>query len=115
MGRRSTTGVHFYLEDGFLVRGTLDPVTALGLAVDHDDSFEIRYDAADCGRRDDTDPGPDEVAALADLCHELISTARPGLYRINVAGPDHWDGYAWFTGRATRPGRGVFEGVEFHA
>lgn len=27
---RSPRAVHFYIEDGFLVRGTLDPVEALG-------------------------------------------------------------------------------------
>lgn len=107
--------VHFYMEDGFLVRGTLDPCTALGWAVAEDDKFEVYYSAVDCARRDDsgTDPSPERIADLADLCHELIGTARPGLYRVNIASRDHYDGYAWFTGRVSKPGRGVFEGVEF--
>lgn len=112
---RSKIAVHFYLEDGFLVRGTLDPVTALGWAVAEDDDFELRYSAAEMACRNDSgdEPEPDQVAELADLCHELIRTAQPGLYRINVAPPDHWDGYAWFTGRVKNRGPGVFEGVEF--
>lgn len=112
---RSPRAVHFYLEDGFLVRGTLDPVEALGWAVGEDDQFELRYSPADCARRDDsgTHPEPEAVSALADLCHELHAGARPGLYRMNVAGRNHWDVYAWFCTRVRERGRGVFEGVEF--
>lgn len=115
MSARSRRAVHFYREDGFLVRGTLDPCTALGWAVGEDDDFELRYWVAEMARRDNSgdDPTSGQIAELADLCHELIRTARPGLYRMNPASREDPDGYTWWTGRVSEPGRGVFEGVEF--
>jgi hypothetical protein len=113
VSKRAKTAVHFYLEDGFLVRGTLDPHEALKLAVAHDDDFEMRYWCAEMAcRNDDDDPTADDVSALADLCHELIREARPGLYRIVPAQPDD-DEYSWFCRPASAPGRGVFEAVSF--
>lgn len=116
------TAVHFYLEDGFLVRGTSDPVTALGLAVAEDDEFEARYAAADAAHRNATEheqdgpPTAEEIDDLATLLYGLIERARPGLYRIrpaNRAERDYGDGYAWWTMYAKRRGPGAFEGVEF--
>lgn len=115
------TAVHFYLEDGFLVRGTLDPTTALGLAV-AEDEFEERHYAADVARRSETEdeqdgpPAAEEIADLASLLHSLIEGARPGLYRIRPANRSerhYGDGYTWWTMRVRERGHGVFEGVEF--
>lgn len=111
---RTKTAVHFYVEDGFLVRGTLDPHEALALAVAHEDYFEARYYVAECTRRDDDEenPLPEDVLYLGDLCHRLITEARSGLYRIVPAHPDD-DEYKWWTRQADVRGPGVFEGVEF--
>lgn len=115
MARRSKYAVHFYLEDGFLVRGTLDPVIALGLAVGEDYQFEETYWAASDGRRPEDptegDPTPENISDLAGLCHHLIRDARPGLYRINPAPRD--SEYTWFASRVTKRGPGVFEAVSF--
>lgn len=127
MSRSATSKreVHFYVEDGFLVRGTLDPHEALALAVGNDDDFELRYWAAEEAMRCqdctpdgkscnscDGDPPAETVAILGDLCHELIRTARPGLRRV-VPAPRDCDDYRWFVHPADARGRGVFESVEF--
>ncbi|ACU39379.1 hypothetical protein [Actinosynnema mirum] len=108
--------VHFFEEDGFLVRGTLDPREALRLAVAHDEDFEIAYQTAAEAGRDPDRPGatplPATVDELADLCHDLLAEARPGLYRIVPARPNN-HGYSWFCHTARERGLGVFEGVMF--
>jgi hypothetical protein len=116
---RPKTAVHFYLEDGFLVRGTLDPHEALKLAVASGEFEEHYWCAEESGREWDDDqlsPDPETVTALGDVCHQLLSESRPGLYRIVPVGPNDWrrdDGYAWMVHRAVRRGLGVFEAVEF--
>jgi hypothetical protein len=116
VAKRSKNAVHFYLEDGFLVRGTLDPQEALKLAVAHDDDFTERYWAAEeAGRmtdEPDENPNPDAITALANTCHELLADARPGLYRI-VPAPRDDDEYTWFCRPASTRGPGVFEAVSF--
>lgn len=116
----SPTAVHFYVEDGFLVRGTQDPTVALGLAVAEDDEFEARFYAADVARRNATEheqdgpPSTEEIDDLANLLHGLILTAKPGLFRmVPATAGDAEDGYSWWTVYAERPGRGTFAGVEF--
>jgi hypothetical protein len=113
MGVRSKYAVHFLIEDGFVVRGTLDRHEALAMAVGDDDNFELRYWAAEMARRDDSDddPTPEQVRALANLCHELISNARPGLYRWSIAQPRD-DARVWLM-PADERGPGVWQGVEF--
>lgn len=108
------TAVHFFVEDGFLVRGTLDPHTALALAVDDADSYQLGH-ACEMGVRpdDETDqPTVDDVRDLADLMHRYLASAQPGLYRIVPAGPDNYE-YGWFMWPAKERGPGVFEGVVF--
>lgn len=116
MAERSKYAVHFFTEgDGFVVRGTHDPHEALAWAVAEDDRFELSFWAAEMARRDNSgeDPSLEDIAALGDLCHELIATARPGLYRMNVAQPG--DEVSWWLMPADKRGPGVWQGVEFHA
>lgn len=119
MTTKQRTAVHFYLEDGFLVRGTLDPCAALGLAFAEDDDLRIGgFWQGDVQRHDDCtcEVEPDAVKAFADYLHGLVREARPGLYRIVPVGPNDWrrdDGYAWMVHRVNQRGPGVFEAVEF--
>ena len=106
---RSTVAVHFMTEGDILVRGTDDPVVALGHAV---------------GEIDDVTPGwfswdPTELWDLADAqdwCTSALSRARVGYYRIvnclpSSRGAD--EGWSWAMHYATGPGRGAFRGVYF--
>ncbi len=119
MATRPKYAVHFFTEDdGFVVRGTLDPHHALSLAVAEDGKFTERYWAAEeAARSDATDREPiaSEVDNLANLCHTLIQNAKPGLYRMNVASEgDREDmGINWWLRTAKQPGRGVWRGVQF--
>lgn len=58
------------------------------------------------------EPGPEEVAQLADLVNGFLTGATSGLWRIVPARPDD-DEAAWYIHRARSKGPGVFEGVEF--
>lgn len=111
---RTKTAVHFYVEQGFLVRGTQDPHTALALAVDDEQWYRLGYLAEVVGCRregNEFEATAEQVRAFGDELHELLATARVGLFRIVPAHPD--DDYQWFTRYATKRARGVFEGVEF--
>lgn len=111
---RTKTAVHFFLEGGFLVRGTLDPHTALKLAVEEADAYQLGYCCEMAQRPDDDsdEPDPECIRDLGDLCHALIANAKPGLYRIVPSPPDN-DEYGWFMWGANKRGPGVFEGVVF--
>lgn len=121
--RRAKTAVHFLNEgDGFVVRGTLDVQEALALAVAEFDNCECyQYDEMLAGvappRPGIGDPELDSAAVqeMADRCHEWLATARPGLYRMNIAPPGDREAYdvMWWLARCSRPGRGVWQGVEF--
>lgn len=107
--KRSETAVHIYREDGFLVRGTLDPMEALKLAIEEDEDCQI----AGYFTTPDWDViNPRDVDMLADILHGLLAAARPGLYRI-VPAPRDDDDYSWFARPVDARGPGVFEGVEF--
>lgn len=112
--------VHFYLEEGFLVRGTLDPMEALKRAVATDSEYRIGdYWAERAERVDDDNLVGDEakyVKLFGDHLHRLLQRAKPGLYRIVPVGPNNPladDGYAWVSKRVNQRGPGAFEGVEF--
>lgn len=108
--KRSKTSVHFLVEEGILVRGTLDPHEALRLAIDSNDGY--LYDCVrDVDRKAPIDPVM--ITAFGNHLHGLLSGAKPGLYRMNVAREDDWQGCAWYLGHGRQRGRGVFEGVTF--
>jgi hypothetical protein len=123
--KRSKFAVHFFTEgDGFVVRGTLDPHAALALAVaQFGEGEEYLYEDMLAGvapprpgiEPDDYEIDPDAVAAMADRCHEWIATARPGLYRMNVASAVDEDCYhvSWWFAWASQRGPGVWQGVLF--
>lgn len=123
MANRPSTAVHFFTEgDGFVVRGTLDPHEALALAVaEFDECEQWEYDAMLAGvappRPGINDPeiDPDAVREMADRCHEWLATARPGLYRMSIAPPGDREAYGvvWWLASCSKPGRGVWRGVEF--
>lgn len=106
------TAVHFLVDNGVLVRGTLDPHTALALAVTEGEPWQIGYACEMACRPEpgDDDASPAEVADLAELACRLLASARPGLYRI-VPAPVGDDEYGWYVRPARERGRGVFEGV----
>lgn len=116
---RKTTpqfAVHFFVEDGFLVRGTLDRMEALRIALDEGDGY--LYDRIEEIARPETgdpddEPKPEIVREFGEHLHALLADAKPGLYRFNVARDDNIDGVAWNLGYAKRRGRGVFEAVVF--
>jgi len=107
--KRTKTAVHIYREDGFLVRGTLDPMEALKLAIEEDEDCRIAgyYTTPDWDVID-----PRDIDMLADILHGHLATARPGLYRV-VPAPRDDDDYRWYVWPADARGPGVFEGVEF--
>jgi len=115
MGDRTRTAVHWFSEGGFLVRGTLDPHTALQFAVNEGEPWHLG-NAFEMGSRPDEEngdqPTSEEIGELRDRLHGYLSTAKPGLYRIVPAHPDN-DEYGWFIHPARTRGRGVFEGVAF--
>lgn len=112
---RPPTAVHFFLEDGFLVRGTLDPRTALKLAVEEADDYQLGTDfEMGCRPDNENEPVPERehIDGMNDACHAWLAEAKPGLYRIVPAGPNN-DEYGWFMWGANKRGPGVFEGVVF--
>ncbi|ALG07634.1 hypothetical protein [Kibdelosporangium phytohabitans] len=115
MTTKQRTAVHFFIEDGFLVRGTLDPHKALALALDDGDPYQFGY-ACEMAARPEYEteqPTVDEVRDLGDLMHTYLSGAKPGLYRI-VPAPPGDDEYSWVMHPVDERGRGVFEGVVFY-
>jgi hypothetical protein len=124
--KRSKTCVYFYREEGFLVRGTLDPMEALKLAIAIDSEHRIggywqdvivaeREGIEEFPPRRDGDPA-NWVRLFGDHLHALLAAAQPSLYRIVPVGPNHYladEGYAWLAQRADAYGPGVFKAVEF--
>jgi len=114
--KRAKTAVHFFRDNGsIIVRGTLDPQVALCLAMDEDEEpyvDDLMYKVAR-PRPGVGDPEPDaeHVQRFGDHLHELLRTARTGLYRMNVCRPG--EEYAWWLMPVDARGHGVFEGVEF--
>lgn len=115
---RTKTAVHWMSEGEALVRGTTDPVVALGLAMDE----------TDCGGwnwEDAVDPRPEphesdresigHALVAANFCFNRLDPKnhRIGWFRMNPCGPEHHDGWAWQLGEADGPGRGNFQGVIF--
>lgn len=119
MSARAKFAVHFFNEgDGFVVRGTLDPHMALALAV-AEDEFDDRYDHLLIAARprpgiSDPEPTPETIADLAEVLHEWLSRAKPGLYRFTPANAAERDDYiSWWLKPVNTPGRGVWRGVWF--
>lgn len=111
--KRSKTAVHAFTEGGFIVRGTLDPMKALSLAVDELDDYQFGnyiYDGCRPILDDVGDPTPEQIAGCADQIYALLAEARPGLYRFV---PTQDEDYAWYVRGAHQRGPGVFEGVSF--
>ena len=82
------------------------------------------------GEADDVDPGldlygvrpedgeviPEAVQGIADWCHRMLATARPGYYRKTHCLPNSngaWNGWTWQLSYANGPARGAFQGVYF--
>lgn len=112
--RRFKFAAHAYAEGGFVVRGTLDPMAALSVAVRQLDDYQFGnhiYDGCRPILEGEADPTPDQVRVCTEAVYELLANAKPGLYRFVPARPD--DEYGWFLRGAKQRGPGVFEGVEF--
>jgi hypothetical protein len=93
------------MEGGFLVRGTLDPVAALGLAL------------ADGGGDVVTVTSTDPVDSIAAGAYWWLRRARPGRYRVVPVNPRAFDDCTWRTWPCNPGGgrnqRGTFDAVEF--
>lgn len=110
---RDKYGVDFMSEGDFLVRGTLDPMEALRLAVEEDIDCVI---AGFYTTPEQEDLDPKDVQLLAEELHERLQKARPGYYRKVhcLPGSDgDWEGWTWQLNYASGPGRGAFPGVYF--
>lgn len=96
-------------EDGWLVRGTQDPHTALE-AVLRLDTCAVQDLLADAMRthRGDNPDDREWVARLGDLFHSLIADATPGHWRLVTSEALDAD-YEYR--QAERPECGTFEGV----
>lgn len=116
MARSSKTAVYWMMEGECLVRGTTDPVTALGLAMD--ETSNGGWDWED----ELTPPHPEERDAELDQAHARDTAAfcfnrlkpqnhRTGWFRRNIQAPD--SDYTWMLGEPDGPGRGNFQGVLF--
>ena len=115
---RSKTAVHWMSEGEALVRGTLDPVRALGLAMDATSNGGWAWEeAVDLPPAEDHVPGAELAHAMdtAAFCARRLDPAnhRAGWFRMNPVGPDHHDGWSWQLGHCDGPGRGNFQGVIF--
>jgi hypothetical protein len=112
--KRTKTAVRAYAEGGFLVRGTLDPMTALRLAVAELDDYQLGggvYDGCRPLYDGEKAPSREDAVWCGDALHTLLSTARPGRYRIVPAPRD--DDFDLYVRRADHRGRGAFDAVEF--
>lgn len=117
-GRRQKTGVSWLAEGECLVRGTTDPVTALGLAVEEtsnggwnwEDAFDERPDTSP-----DNVPGAEHAHAedAAAFCYQRLDPRNhsTGWFRKNVQAPG--GDYTWMLGQPDGPGPGNFPGVLF--
>lgn len=105
------------MNDGeVLVRGTTDPVAALGLAMDETSNGGWNWED------DLAEPDPEErdgerehalARDAAEFCAARLKPQnhRAGWFRINVQAPD--GDYSWMLGYEDGPGRGNFPGVLF--
>ena len=115
---RTKTAVHWMVEGEALVRGTTDPVVALGLAMDEttnggwhwEDAVEDRPEPHVADREIEA-----HALVAANFCFNRLDPKNHsvGWFRMNPVGPDHPDGWTWQLGRETGPGRGNFQGVIF--
>lgn len=122
---RAKTAVHFFREDGFMVRGVTDPVEAYRLALEEAmdtawDGQRIGYWAYDAAQpeTEGEDAYPDTEKGIAELADEVwtaINEARVRRCRIVPTGPDHPDGYAWMVWEQDDDARGpgIFTAVMF--
>jgi hypothetical protein len=121
---RTCYGVDAMSEHDWLVRGTDDPMRALELIVGELD--EVWWGDEMLGgvapprpgiEPDDYELEPTAIQAMADWCHTMLATARPGYYRKNPVAPNSWvgecEGWTWMLGYADGPARGAFLGVYF--
>lgn len=116
--RRQKTAVHWMAEGEALVRGTADPVTALGIAIGEASNGGWAWED-DLGPRPDQDPDNcpgAEHAHAADAAAFCFYRLKPqnhdaGWFRINPAQPG--GDYTWMLGHQDGPGRGNFPGVLF--
>lgn len=122
---RAKVAVHFFAEEGFMVRGVSDPVEAYRLAleaaIDSDwDGSRIggwAYDAGQPETEGET-AWPDtekDIAALANEVLDKINNARVRRCRIVPTGPDHPEGYTWMVWELDddAKGPGIFTAVMF--
>jgi hypothetical protein len=115
--------VYAMAEGETLVRGTLDPMEAVRLIVDHPEDtilddflWGVSREEDHNGERLRGDHDPELVQAMADKLHWMLAFAKPGLYRKNPVGRGTYadgNGWTWQLGHATAKGPGTFEGVWF--
>ncbi|MEA5367745.1 hypothetical protein VA596_50000 [Amycolatopsis sp., V23-08] len=108
--------VEWFVEDGFVVAGTLDPHVALAAAVADDDEFRVRYSAVEMGERSldaDDEPSAEAVAELGDALHQFIAEAVASRWHWFPASEEDREDYG--VTRWLRLGDGLdsFEGVAF--
>lgn len=121
--KASKTAVHFFMEDGFMVRGAPDVHEAYRLALDEceePNGMRIGYEAYEAHQAQDgeDDGWPDSAKGIADLADEVwtkIQGARVCRGRIVPCGPEDVEGYVWrFWGLADdAKGPGIFTAVVF--
>jgi hypothetical protein len=121
MAARSKIKVHFF-EEGFMVRGTDDPVEAYGLALEASDGSESgdnvggrAYTSLQIPEGDEQTPTAEEINQLADDVWTLVKGARTGRCRIVPSAPGDRNYCKWWVwpldDRAHGPG--VFTAVTF--
>lgn len=113
---RSKTAVHWMSEGECLVRGTTDPVKALGLAMEETSNGGWNWeDDLGAPHQDEPDPDIDRIHArdAAAFCFTRLDprSHRAGHFRMNVQAPG--GDYTWVLGYEDGPGRGNFAGVLF--
>lgn len=116
------TAVHFFREDGFMVRGVSDPCEAYRMALDEcdgEDGQRIGCEAYDAHQeRDGEGSWPisaEDIGSLADEVWSTIQNAKVQRTRIVPTGTDSHDGYAWLAWALSpdAKGPGVFTAVMF--
>jgi hypothetical protein len=124
-GKTARIAVHFFAEDGFMVRGVSDPCEAYRLALEEaiDSDWNGQriggwaYDAGQPEVEGETAwPNTEkDITALADEVWEKIKSARVRRCRIVPTGPDHPEGYTWMVWEQSddAKGPGIFTAVMF--
>ena len=113
---RSKTAVYWMAEGEALVRGTLDPVQALGIAMAGTDEGGWNWEDEFSERPDEHNTDRYIAAHAADtaaFCHGRLKPQnhRAGWFRKNVQAPG--GDYTWMLGEPEGPGPGNFRGVLF--